>query len=103
MGRVRIRSAKGKRWQKGQSSSSNPQTNKHRNVARGKFGSHLSQWSSTQPQGVTLTADALASHDAIQRDRESENGIQLNRSVVLKIYGWFLTRTMSFLFCVLVQ
>lgn len=81
MGRVRVRGAKGKRWQKGQSSSSNPQTNKHRHAARGRFGSHLSQ-TSTSSQGVTLTTDALASHDAIQGDRDSEGDELLSNVAV---------------------
>lgn len=73
-GRVRLKSLKGKRWQKGQSSSSNPQTNKHRSAARGKFSCHLAQ--THEPAGVALTKDALASHDAIQGDHDD---IQLNR------------------------
>ena len=72
---VRLKSLKGKRWQKGQSSSSNPQTHKHRNAARGKFSGHLAQ-SQTQEQGAVLTKDALASHDAIQGDQDD---LQLNR------------------------
>lgn len=75
-GRVRLKGLKGKRWQKGQSSSSNPQTHKHRNAARGKFGGHLSQAATLQEQGIALTADALASHDAIQGKKDD---IQLNR------------------------
>ena len=74
-GRVRLRSLKGKRWQKGQSSSSNPQTKKHRNAARGKFSGHLAQ-SSPGAGGVALTEGALASHDAIQGDQDD---LQLNR------------------------
>lgn len=69
MGRVsaRMKSVKGKRWKKGQSSSSNPQTNKHRTAARGKFSGHLAQ---THEAALTLTTDALASHDAIQGERD---------------------------------
>lgn len=78
-GRVRLKSLKGKRWQKGQSSSSNPQTNTHRNAARGKFSGHLTQAvTHKQGAGVALTTDALASHDAIQGDKD-EDDIQLNR------------------------
>lgn len=41
---VRIKtSSKGNRWRKGQSGLSNPQTAKHRNAAKGKFGTHLAQ------------------------------------------------------------
>lgn len=66
-GRVRLRAGKGERWRKGQSSSSNPETNKHRMVAKGRFGSHLSQATGvvTRP-GLVLTKEALATHDAIQ-------------------------------------
>ena len=74
--KVRMKSVKGKRWKKGQSSSSNPETSTHRNAARGKFTGHLAQ-SATHRQGVALTADALASHDAIQGDHDEE--LQLNR------------------------
>ena len=43
-GRVRLKGSKGgKRWKRGQSGSSNPQTSLHRNAAKGKFGNHLSQ------------------------------------------------------------
>lgn len=74
-GRVRLKSLKGKRWQKGQSSSSNPQSHMHRKAARGKFSSHLAQRTSQEEQGVALTTDALASHDAIQGEKDD---IQLN-------------------------
>lgn len=39
----RLKSSKGKRWRKGQSGLSNPQTSKHRDKAKGKFGTHLAQ------------------------------------------------------------
>lgn len=68
-GRTRLKTVKGKRWQKGQSSSSNPQTSKHRNAARGKFSGHLAQ---THGQGVPLTRNALASHDAIQDEKNGQ-------------------------------
>ena len=71
-GRVRLRAGRGKRWQKGQSSSSNPDTKKHRAVARGRFGSHLSQAAGVGGRpGVALTEEALATHDAIQGDSKS--------------------------------
>ena len=71
-GRVRLRAGKGKRWRKGQSSSSNPEIKKHRMAAKGKFGSHLSQTASVVNRpGLTLTKEALATHDAIQGDNES--------------------------------
>ena len=80
-GRVRIRSAKGKRWSKGHSSSSNPQTNKHRTAARGKFSDHLAHVGASgrdtlEHQGVALTTNALASLDAIQGDQDE---VQFNR------------------------
>ena len=72
-GKVRLRAGRGKRWQKGQSSSSNPETNKHRVVAKGRFSSHLSQAAAGVGgrSGVALTKEALATHDAIQGDSES--------------------------------
>ena len=71
-GRVRLRAGKGKRWRKGQSSSSNPETKKHRMAAKGRFGSHLSQAAGVMNHpGLTLTEEALATHDAIQGDSES--------------------------------
>ena len=79
MGRVRVKGVKGKRWQKGQSSSSNPGTNRHRIAARGKFGSHLSQAQTTPTPGVKLTTGALASHDAIQGDQDGDVDMRLNR------------------------
>ncbi len=68
MGKIRVRpkGGKGKRWKKGHSGSSNPETTKHRAAARGKFGTHLSQ--ADDPAGLRLTTEALASHDAIQGD-----------------------------------
>ena len=67
-GKVRLKSAKGKRWRKGHSGSSNPESNKHRQAARGKFDSHLSLLHRATA-GLSLTAEALASHDAIQDDK----------------------------------
>ena len=66
-GRTRIKGAKGKRWKKGHSSSSNPETTRHRLAAkgRGKLGSHLVGVHGTGP---SLTAEALASHDAQHSD-----------------------------------
>ena len=62
-GRVRATVGKPRRWRKGQSSSSNPETKKHRLAAKGRFGSHLSQ-PLTQSSPNPLTEKALASHDA---------------------------------------
>ena len=81
-GKVRLRGVKGKRWKKGQSSSSNPLTKKHRLAAKGKFGNHLAQVNPI-PNGrpkVELTTDALASHNAYQGDED----IELARQVLLK-------------------
>ena len=87
-GKVRLRAGKGKRWRKGQSSSSNPETKKHRMVAKGKLGSHLSQAAGgggvANRPGLTLTKEALATHDAIQGDRESS---RLNKYVALANLG----------------
>ena len=71
---VRLRGVKGKRWGKGQSSSSNPQTKRHRLVARGKFGDHLAQANTqnSQNNGVVLTKRAVATHDA--NGGEEDNG-----------------------------
>ena len=73
-GRVRLKGGKGKRWGKGQSSSSNPRTKKHRLAAQGKFGDHLAQVSvpHSLDHGVTLTRDALASHNAWQGGEASD-------------------------------
>ena len=85
-GKVRLRAGKGKRWRKGQSSSSNPDTKKHRMVAKGKLGSHLSQAGGgvANRPGLTLTKEALATHDAIQGDRES---LRLDKYVPLAYLG----------------
>ncbi|CAG9830042.1 unnamed protein product [Diabrotica balteata] len=50
---------KGKRWPKGQSSSSNPETKKHRDLAKSRFFQENLGPSS-------LTSDALKKHDAVQ-------------------------------------
>lgn len=72
-GRVRVRGAKGKRWRKGQSGSSNPSETRHRHAARGRFGDHLSR-GRVPTSGPPLTADTLATHDATQ-----EEGFALDR------------------------
>ena len=65
--RVRVKGAsKGKRWVKGKSSSSNPESKKHRNAAKGQFGSHLISGS----KGLPLTSQALALHDRGQSSLE---------------------------------
>ena len=69
-GKVRLRGVKGKRWKRGQSSSSNPDTKKHRLAAKGKFGNHLAQANSIEKPTVELTKDALASHNANQGEED---------------------------------
>ena len=66
-GRVRLKGTKGKRWRKGQSGSSNPSDMRHRQVARGRFGDHLSRGRSAAT-GASLTAEALTSHNAKQEE-----------------------------------
>ena len=57
-------------------------------VAKGKLGSHLSQAAGgggvANRPGLTLTKEALATHDAIQGDRESS---RLNKYVALANLG----------------
>ena len=72
-GRVRVKGAKGKRWRKGQSGSSNPSETRHRQAAKGRFGDHLSR-GRVPTSGPPLTADTLATHDASQ-----EEGFALDR------------------------
>jgi ribosomal RNA-processing protein 12 len=70
MGQKRIRvkgASKGKRWAKGKSSSSNPDSKKHRNAAKGRIGSHLVG----ETKGFPLTADALALHDSAAKHQLS--------------------------------
>ncbi len=61
-----MKGGKGKRWKKGHSGSSNPETKKHRTAATGRFASHLSQ----THEHLGLTVATLASHDAIQGELE---------------------------------
>lgn len=77
-GRIRAKSTKGNRWKKGESSSSNPKTNKHRLAARGKFDSQLGEVNCTAEP--SLTAEALAVHAL-----EQENDPQLNRHDLCEI------------------
>ena len=66
-GRVRVKGAKGKRWRKGQSGTSNPGEARHRQAARGKFSDHLSRGRAPAAGQLLLTAEALASH--AEKDR----------------------------------
>ncbi|KAG1655520.1 RRP12-like protein [Nymphon striatum] len=60
----RISKGKGKRWKKGQSSSSNPVSKKHRDLAqRGAFNY-------SKNENKYLTAEGLAKHNAIQGEAE---------------------------------
>ena len=70
-GRVRPKAGRARRWRKGQSSSSNPETKKHRQAAKGKFGTHLSQ-PHTDSCPNPLTEKALASHDAAIQGEEDK-------------------------------
>nr|CAH7732826.1 unnamed protein product [Callosobruchus chinensis] len=56
---------KGKRWPKGQSSSSNPETKKYRDLAKSRFFQE-----NLGPSGLTL--DALKKHDAVQSYRSQK-------------------------------
>ena len=62
--------AKGKRWPKGQSSSSNPGEVSHRKAAGGKFDDHLSR--GRPSSAMPLTAATLASLEACHREEEDE-------------------------------
>ena len=62
--------AKGKRWPKGQSGSSNPGEVSHRKAARGKFDDHLSR--GRPSSAVPLTAATLASLEACHGEEEDE-------------------------------
>lgn len=71
--RVRVKGAKGKRWRKGQSGSSNPTEVLHRHAARGKFGDHLSRGRAATTGRAPLTAEALAVLGA-RHDEEDKLG-----------------------------
>ncbi|KAK3094601.1 hypothetical protein FSP39_003915 [Pinctada imbricata] len=62
---TRHKKVKGKRWKKGQSSSSNPETKKFREAAKNRFFN-------PNPSGSSLTVDALAKHDEKQVDRDGD-------------------------------
>lgn len=70
-GRVRVKGAKGKRWRKGQSSSSNPCELSHRKAAQGKFGDHLSRGRASSDGRTPLTAEALASLRARHEEQDT--------------------------------
>ncbi|KAF5291161.1 hypothetical protein FQA39_LY14403 [Lamprigera yunnana] len=78
-------SSKGKRWAKGHSSSSNPEKNKHRNLAKSRF------FQENLGTG-NLTSVALREHDAIQsvsHDNKSdirENDAEVESSVGQSTY-----------------
>lgn len=64
--RKRVGSAKGKRWAKRGSSSSNPQTKKHRLAAKSRFpGYEAITPSAGRP---SLTAQALSRHEGLESD-----------------------------------
>ncbi len=65
-GRLKAKVGKARRWRKGQSGGSNPETKKHRQAAKGRFGTHLSQ----PLTHSSLTEKALASHDAATKGED---------------------------------
>ncbi|KAL3864637.1 hypothetical protein ACJMK2_006302, partial [Sinanodonta woodiana] len=58
---------KGKRWKKGQSSSSNPEAKRFREAAKSRFFQHSSGSGSSG-----LTVDALKKHDDFQADKDGD-------------------------------
>nr|CAG4638227.1 EOG090X00E0 [Cyclestheria hislopi] len=60
--RTRIKSSKGKRWAKGQSSSSNPVTNKHREAAKNNFFRPFPLNTASAKGPNTLTEETLKRH-----------------------------------------
>ncbi|KAF5307989.1 hypothetical protein FQR65_LT06557 [Abscondita terminalis] len=76
MGKFRSKlkgSTKGKRWAKGQSSSSNPEFSKHRNAAKSRFFQET-----TGPSN--LTSDALRKHDAVEAISRTHQKLENNES-----------------------
>ncbi|XP_046410406.1 RRP12-like protein [Neodiprion fabricii] len=74
MGKIKPRLGsrkKAKRWPKGQSSSSNPETKQHRDQARTRFFQE-----NFGPGG--LTSDALHKHDAIQGTHQNVQNIEID-------------------------
>ncbi|XP_062596238.1 RRP12-like protein, partial [Saccostrea cucullata] len=68
---------KGKRWKKGQSSSSNPETKTYREAAKNRFF----QTSSSKGES-SLTVDALARHDEEQLDKDGDVSLRAESDVV---------------------
>ncbi|KAK3582767.1 hypothetical protein CHS0354_015294 [Potamilus streckersoni] len=64
---IKRNNAKVKRWKKGQSSSSNPDTKRFREAAKGRFFQHSSSSGSSG-----LTVDALKKHDDFQADKDGD-------------------------------
>lgn len=62
--RVKGPGSKGKRWAKGQSSSSNPSTNKHREAAKGRFFQPFlfNNNATASAEKAGLTEEALMQH-----------------------------------------
>ncbi|CAH0554769.1 unnamed protein product [Brassicogethes aeneus] len=81
---------KGKRWLKGQSSSSNPETHKHRDLAKNRFFQANLDTSS-------LTSDALRKHDAIQSflPNAPKNDIEMDEEVESSVASGSSYKTMQ--------
>ncbi|XP_011315321.1 RRP12-like protein [Fopius arisanus] len=73
---------KAKRWQKGQSSSSNPETKKHREQARSRFfQEHLGS--------TGLTTESLVKHDALQGLEHLEISDDASTTTTFKTFDTF--------------
>ncbi|CAH1969238.1 unnamed protein product [Acanthoscelides obtectus] len=80
---------KGKRWPKGQSSSSNPETRKYRDLAKSRFFQE-----NLGPSGLTL--DALKKHDAVQAYKcEKAESIKMDENI--EIYAASSSGTQTFM------
>ncbi|XP_061180059.1 RRP12-like protein isoform X1 [Saccostrea echinata] len=66
---------KGKRWKKGQSSSSNPETKTFREAAKNRFFQ-------TSKGESSLTVDALAKHDEEQADKDGDVSLRAESDIV---------------------
>lgn len=70
------RNGKGKRWLRGQSSSSNPENTKHRTRAKQILSGESTSFTVSTPNRLTLTKDVLEKFDAVQEQKqrsEAEN------------------------------
>jgi len=70
--RIRLKGARGKRWAKGHSSSSNPTTTKHRDAAKSRF------FQENLGLPSSLTAEALKKHNAFTFDsKKKSDGMEI--------------------------